>query len=245
MLKNFILDADLLRYYPLLENYKPLTQDDYSPQITEAFNIVNDDLYNAGFKPRQLMLPIDLLRAANSSALQNTLTPSTDSANASKTHVNGLSGFRRFCVKASALTGSQKVFTIKGSNDQGVTDSTEPSNWDTIESVTLDAVGEESVVVEPEYKYYKVEVATTSGSVTWTAGLYEVWADRLIIHKAVELIGISNRKEKDDFMDMMAANAGSLYESALSSAKMYVDSNDDNLPSGDESENTAQPEFFR
>src|SRR3990167_8836540 len=102
MLKNFVVDASLKKHYPKLANLIWSTQSDYSTQITEAFNIVLDDIRARELEARNLMIPLDLKKAADSTADQDLiLTSSTETATTTTDHINGISGFNRFVVNVS------------------------------------------------------------------------------------------------------------------------------------------------
>ena len=249
MLKNFVVQADLLKYYPKLASYLPSTQADWSTQITEAFNLLLDDVRAKEIEPRLMMIPLDLKRAATATSSQHILTSSTETATTTGTHIDGVSGFNRFTVNVTAMTGaSGYAIKLQGSNDQDISDSTEPSNWTDIATISPTAVGESSSVFQTEYKYYRYVNTVTAGtpSITYTISIYETFADRLIIHKAMQLVGQGLTKEDNDRWDRVAQNAEQFYSNALQAYKFTIDSNDDNLVGeGEEQADNMQVRFTR
>lgn len=235
MLRNFVVQADLLKYYPKLASYLPSTQSDWTTQISEAFNIVLDDIRAREIEPRLMMIPLDLKRAETSTADQDTLTSSTETETTTGTHIDGVSGFNRFTVNVTAMTGtSGYAIKLQGSNDIDVTDSVEPDNWEDIATISPTATGESSSVFQREYKYYRYVNTVTAGtpSITYTAAIHETFVDRWVIHKAMQLIGQGLTKEDNDRWDRVAQTAEQFYNNAMQAYKFTLDSDDNNLVDG-------------
>ena len=233
MLKNFVVDADLKKFYPKLANYIWSTQSDYSTQITEAFNILLDDIRSRELEARTLMVPLDLKRAANSTADQDVLlTSSAETATTTSTHIDGIDGYKRYVVNVSAITGtSGYAIKLQGSNEQGINDATEPTNWTDIATISPTATGETSSVIQNEFKYYRYVNTVTAGtpSITYTAGLYETWIDRVIAHKTFEMIFRDFMKEAGDIWDERSKSHAAMYSQALQGHRFTVDADDNNL----------------
>jgi hypothetical protein len=230
MLKNFVNDTDLKRYYPTFASYIPATQADFSVQITEAFKLVLDDLVARGLEPRKMMIPIDLCRSLTSTSDQNTLTSVSATAAAARTHIDGIAGYRRFVITPSALAGAT-VIVLEGSNDIDVDDSTEPVNFSTIKSFTLTTTTEVSHVFTDEYKYYRLRVVSVaSGTTTFTSALYETSPDRWIMWRALQVIFSGMSKDPQDIWAERARQAEQFYDTALQAYKVSMDENDNNLP---------------
>jgi hypothetical protein len=237
MIKNFITDTELEEHYPNLSDYLPDSLSSWSSQVSEAFELVLNDLRSRELDVRTMGIGLDLKRAADSSADQNTLTSSTEATSTTGTHIVGKDGFRRFCINVTALSGTASI-AIQGSNDQNITDSTEPTNWTTIATLTPTAIGESSVMFDSQYKYYR-RVSTVSGSVTYTACLYEVYFDIWIIYKTYWIIFNYLSKNPDDVWDKRAKMYDTLYSAVLSGYKFTVDSNDDNLITNQDEQNKS------
>jgi hypothetical protein len=179
-----------------------------------------------------MMIPFDLKRAADSTADQNTLASSTQTVSTTGTHIDGRSGFNRFVVSVSAIIGATGYsIALQGSNDQDITDTTEPANWTTIATIVPAATGETSSVFQTEYKYYRIVNTITNGtpSITYTASLVETYVDRWIIHKAFTLIFRDFSKLEGDIWQTRSDSHERMYAQAIQSFKFTTDDNDDNL----------------
>lgn len=232
MLTNYVVQADLLKYYPKLASYLPSTQSDFSTQITEAFNIILDDIRAKEIEARSLMIPLDLKRAATSTSFQHILTSSAETTTTTGTHIRGVSGFKRFVCSVSAMTGtSGYAIKLQGSNDQAISDSTEPSNWTDIATISPIATGTTSSVFQAEYHYYRYINTVTAGtpSITFTLSLVENGFDRWVIHKALELIMMDLAKIDQSMWEPRMERHRNYYENALNAYKFTMDANDDNL----------------
>lgn len=247
MLKNYITDTDLKKLHPKLANFIWSTQADYSTQITEAFNIILDDIRARGIEARTMMVPIDCLLAATDHTAQDKLTSETCTTSENFTHVDGRDGFNRFVVVTSAYTagGGACTVAIQGSNDVDVDDSTEPTNWTAITSVTVTAAATQSSVFQTEYKYYRVVVTSTATTITFTAGMYETFVDRWIMYKTLELICRDFSRVQNDVWDERAKLYGNMYANAFQNYKFTVDSDDDNRIDDSDLDATGQATFCR
>ena len=135
---------------------------------------------------------------------------------------------------------------LQGSNDLQITDETEPANWSTITTLTPTATGESSIVVDEQYRYYRIVSTITAASITYTAALYEVYADIWIIYKTFWIIFTYLAKNPDDIWDKRAKTYESLYSSVLTGYKFALDSNDDNqIKDGDELSKSGQRRMTR
>ena len=247
MLRNFVVQADLLKYYPKLASYLPSTQNDWSTQITESFNIVLDDIRAREIEPRLMMIPLDLKRAETSTADQDTLTSSAETETTTGTHIDGVSGFNRFTVNVTAITGvTGYAIKLQGSNDIDVTDSVEPDNWEDIATISPIATGESSSVFQREYKYYRYVNTVTGTTITYTAAIYETFVDRWVIHKAMQLIGQGLTKEDNDRWDRVAQTAEQFYNNAMQAYKFTLDADDNNLIGpGEDQDDSLQARLTR
>ena len=230
MLKNFVTDTSLKAFYPKLASYIWSTQSDYATQITEAFNVLLDDMRSREIEARRLMVPLDLKRAASSTADQDLLlTSSAETSTTMGTHINGIGGFNRYVVNVSAITSTGYAIKLQGSNEQGINASTEPTNWTDIVTITPTATGESSSVFQSEFNYYRYVNTVTGSTITYTVGIYETWVDRLIAHKAFEMIFRDFAKQPGDIWDERSKSHANMYLQALQSHKFTVDDDDNNL----------------
>ena len=178
------------------------------------------------------MIPLDLLRAATSTAVQNALTSATEIVTTTHTHIDGRDGFNRLVIVVSAMTGATGyAIKLQGSNDQNISDSIEPTNWTDIVTISPTAAGTTSSVFQAEYKYYRIvnTVTAASPSIAYTASIVETYADRWIMYKSLELICRDFKREVNDVWDQRAHEYAGLYDAATKNYKFTVDSNDDNL----------------
>lgn len=244
MIRNYITDTDLDEHYPNITDYLPDSLSNWQAQIDEAFELMLNDLRSREIDVRTLGVPLDLKRAATSTADQNTLTSSTEAVSTTSTHIKGRDGFRRFAINVTALSGTASV-ALQGSNDLQITDSTEPTNWTAITSISPTATGESSAVIDGQYRYYRI-VSTVSGSITYTAALYEVYYDIWVIYKTLWLIFTYLAKSPDDIWDKRAKMYDQLYSTTLTGFKFYIDSDDNNLiDDGDTSNKSGQRRISR
>lgn len=249
MLKCRIISSDLKLYDQAIEKYLPREQPDWNPQISEAFELLKDKIRARGVPVRLLGIPLDLNRLPTETAKQNTLTSFTKTANFSGKHIVGIDGFRRFVVNVTAISAASGfTFQLQGSNDQDITNETEPSNWSLVSTLTPTATGETSIVLADEYKYYRLNLTVPgsgSPSVTFTASLVETYFDRWIIYEALALIYAMLSKETGDVWTEKSKSAMIAFDLAFDSYKFSEDLNDDNLLDSTEQNESGQISFSR
>ncbi len=244
MIKTFTTDSDIDEHSPNIADYLPDSLNNWQSQINEAFELVLNDLRSRELDVRTMGIGLDLKRAANSTSEQNALTSSTEATSTTSTHINGRDGFRRFALNVTARSGTTSV-SLQGSNDQSINNDTEPTNWVTIATLTPTATGETSTVIDSQYKYYRITSSIT-GSMTYTAALYEVYYDIWTIYKTLWLIFTYLAKAPDDIWDTRAKRYAQLYESVVSGYKFAIDSDDNNLiDNGDELNQSGQRRMSR
>lgn len=235
MLKNYLIDADLKRYYPNLAKYLWTTQSDYSTQIDEAFALILDDLRARNLEPRRMMTPIDVIRAVNATGEQDILTRVTETASTTPSgYAEGIDGFNRFVVQAFASSAGPHTIKLQGSNDQGVSASAPPTNWEDIVSLSFTTPATKSITFDFQYKWYRrlSTIGGASPTIAYDASLVETSPDRWIIWRTLAMIFRDFSKQPNDSWDEKSREALANYEQALSAYKFTVDTNDDNLVSG-------------
>lgn len=267
MLKNYIDDSDLQKYYPKINSYIWSGTSDYSVQTSEAFNQIVDDLIARELDYVRLGTPIDLLRTLTSTDYQHKLAYETFSVNDFQTHLQGFRGFRRLVIDvlSNSVTGSKGKLVLQGSNDIGISDSTEPANWIDISITTIGSAGVVSSVFQTEYEYYRVGLyhtdsddATADNVTTFTEGtsfaqgsfkisvsLVETYIDRWIIWKTFEMIFRDFSKEANDIWDKRAEECSRLYKQSLDGFKFIYDTNIDNLVTKADTLQNAQSGLIR
>ena len=231
MLKNFILDADLKKYYPKLSSQLWSTQSDYSTQISQAYDILQNDLWNRSINPREVMIPLDLKKSgttANQPLTSTTETTATTGAGFLAFHQ------RRLVVKASAISGSWTI-KIQGTNISE-TPASDDSSWEDVSgaTVTITTTAQATATWSDNYKWYRY-VSTGGTSCTYTVALYETIFDNALIYGSFILIFSDFRKEQNDIWDLRMIEAKEKYESSLNAIKFYLDSNSNGIiETGDE-----------
>lgn len=245
MLRNFIVDDDLVPYDPLIREYQRTTQSDFSTQISQAFDILLDDMRNRGRDVRKLGIPLDLKRDRTSTAKQNRLTFSTETGAKDWTGVKGETGFRRLVVNATAFSGTELVVKIQGSDDLDATKTVEPTYWEDITSLSVKAAGEVNVVFQHEYRWYRISTTFTGTTVTFSASLWECTVDHLVIHQALFIIYRSLLKTPKDRYESLADMHLQEYVATIESAKFMEDKDDDQLVDAADSVESAQGRLQR
>jgi hypothetical protein len=242
MIKNYILDADLKKFYPLISNTLWSTQADYSTQISKAFDIMINDLWNRGLNPRQCMIPLDLNRADGADANQP-LTALTKTATFTGEAYEG-ENQRRFAVKPSVCTGTF-TFQLQGSNEVSEPASGD-SSWEDAGSTLSFAstTAEQSLVLTTQYRWYRYKITIAATTCTYTACLYETIFDDLISHRALAMIFNDWSQASPDYI-RFAETEMALYDSGLSAVKFYYDSDDDGVAETTDPLQTSNIRFTR
>jgi hypothetical protein len=234
MVQNFITDLDLVPYYPQIAKLLYAGETTHEIRRMQAFDLLLDDFRFRGIDARRLHIPIDLNRSITETAAQNKLTVNTKTATFTSEFVYGLQGFKRFVIGATTLSLAA-TYSIKfqGSNDT----TEEPTNWEDIGTFSISATGNTTVVMQTEYLFYRyILTITGTGNIVYTAALYETYIDRLIVLKTFQLIFRNLVRERNDVWDQRLQAAETDYETTMQVAKYCVDSNKDNLPDEDETE---------
>jgi hypothetical protein len=261
-MKNFINEDSLRALHPRISDYIGKGRVDFSFQIGEAFRQTIDALRARGFKVRTLSKPLDLLRPYQSTTVQNFLT-SSGALTAAKDFdfIEGIDGFNRFVVSISAATFGAKVayiFTLEGSDDQGVDSASPPTTWRTLATLTAKSTGDFSARFDEETKWYRVRVAVSSTvgepvdsegtpaySVTFTSWLQETSVERLTMYRALALIMASFSVDPADVWSQRAAEANSAFDTALKAISVNVDLDEDNVPTESEKKSGLGVTFSR
>jgi hypothetical protein len=247
MLRNFIVDDDLLPFDPLIEEFQRTSQLDYSLQITQAFNKLLDDLRNRGMDVRRFGTPLDCLRLKTETAKQSRLTYKTITTSTTYPSIEAKTGFRRLVLNVTAITGGTLTATLQGSDDLDANDSTEPgsSTWETITHLDATTAVESSIVFQREYKWYRVTTTYAGTTVTFNASVHEVGHEDQIIHYALFIIYRSLVKETNDRWQALADMHLQDYTQGLNSMKLTEDSDEDQLVDDDDVQKSGQARMGR
>lgn len=234
MIKNFVDDDYLERFYPDLVSYRSGDQADYSDQIDLAFNILLNDLQNRGLNPRQLGVPLDLNRD-DSSAHSQQLTSETISATDTGYAWEGNSE-RRFYVNLTtkSVAGDSWTIALQGSNATS-RPADGDSSWEAITSLVWAAnVGAsvQHVTFTQMYRWYRRVVTKNSGSgnIAFQCALYDTSFDNLIAWKAIQLIALSWDAGASAIWQTRLQQAAEDYAATLSGLKVALDSDEDGIP---------------
>lgn len=240
-MRNFVTDDELRAFFPRITEFLSSGKVDFSGQISEAFRQTIDAIRLKGVESRQICLPLDLLRPAGSTGNVNQLASVTKAAGYSAEYMEGKDGFSRVAVEVSALTiSTNEAYTValEGSRDVDVSVSAPPANWTLIWKSDVKRLGMLTAKFLDEYPYYRVVLTATgtSPSITFTAGLYETWIDRLVTHKALSNIFADFSKVSDDIWSRRSGDEETQFQNALQTARIFVDLDGDNLPDAEANE---------
>lgn len=233
MIKNFIVDADLERFYPDLESYRAGAQVDFSDQIELAFEVMLNDFQARGRNPRLLGVPLDLNRDASTTHVQQ-LTGKTVSATGNGYAWEG-NNERRFHVNitAKSVIGDAWTITLQGSNKKERPDDND-STWETVATITSGAsvaAAESSTVFRVMYKWYRRRITFTgSGTLTLTCALHDTIFDNLIVAKAIELVAMSWDTGLSGIWQTRVDEAKSIYQSGIERIIATYDADEDGIP---------------
>ena len=242
MVRNYVLDADLKKFYPLIAATIWNTQSDYSVQIGKAFDIMINDLWNRGLNPRQCMIPLDLNRVSGADANQP-LTAVTKTA----TFTGGAyesTNQRRFAVKPSVCTGTF-TFQLQGSNEVSEPAAGDAS-WEDVGTALTFATttAEQSTVITVQYRWYRHKITAAATTCTYTASMYETIFDDLISHRALAMIFLDWSQSNPQYAEF-AKDELALYDSGLNAVKFYYDSDDDGVAETTDPLQTSNIRFTR
>jgi hypothetical protein len=238
MFRSFVNDAYLERYYPNIVNFRQGSQVDYSDSIDAAFELVLNELTNKGIDPRLCMVPIDLNRSTDATTNIQQLTSVTTSATLNSDAWEGKQQ-RRFVVDLTSKTEltDDWSFILQGSNKIERPDDAD-STWVAVSTIQYDGttliadIVEENATFSTMYKWYRVRAVKSSGtgSVTFTASLWDTNADSLIAFKALELIAMSWKTGLNPKWDDMRNDMADRYEATMQAIKLTYDEDQDGIP---------------
>lgn len=240
MLKNFVTDSYLERYFPDIINYRRGGQNDYTNAIAQAFDVVLDDLSNRGINPRLCMIPIDLCRDENTNPqIQKLVSQSTASQFLGYAWKGNRE--RRWVTTVTSGTG---VFTLQGSNlSSRPTDN--DATWEDIQTINyVDETTVTNVTITTMYKWYRLKVVPGE-TMVFTSAIYETQFDKLIAFRALELISAGWKTGQNSMWDSRKDDMKREYDAQMESIKFGYDANEDGVPDDSETKQTAGVRFTR
>jgi hypothetical protein len=240
MFRNFITDTDLQVYHPTLKKQLWSGQASYQTQINEAFDRVNNDLFNENVNPRLVMTPIDLKRTSvQTGHIQ--LIMSTESVSTTGTSMSAGQGFRRLVTNVNAVNDPWTI-QIQGSNANTPTDWANVSNA----SITASNAGEYNSLFSDEFAWYRyVSNPSGTGSVTYSVSLVETIFDKLIIYKTFQLIFTDFVRTTGDQNEILKRDYINAYNNLIQHLKYSYDVDDSGTIGVDEEISFKDTYFVR
>lgn len=207
MLRNFTTLTDLKAYIPNLDNLLWRDNEDYSAQIEAAEREVRNDFNNMGLAG--VYLRPDL-----------TLEDGSTSITGAKVTTTGMAdGFNRgrLVINTTALSEDNSVpCVLLGGN-------TIDGTYSTVTTVTVTATGLSFALLPVQYKYYKINVGVSTGSITANVYLTESNYDTLFIYKTLVIILNSLVKSEGDQWDLKRRMFMQMYSELLNNMKFAYD----------------------
>jgi hypothetical protein len=216
MLRNLITDEDIKLFYPNIASQIFRNKADYSDQISKAYDILLDDLHNAGISP-DLIETIDLTGTNNINPAFISVS-SSNIGSAMRTVYE-----RRVIVDTQNITGSITVY-IDGCNKTSKP-LIQESDWiQALELKVTDVESTYSNVTNSNYQYVRYRIvpdALADGKIALTA-ITSVFDD-CIIHKALAIVLRSFIKEANDSYDYQMKLENDDYKVTFLQAKVRYD----------------------
>lgn len=229
MLKSFVNTSYLEGFYPDILNYKRGGQNDFEPQISRALELVLEDLLQRGVDPRLVMVPLDLNRGeSETDNLQQLKSKSISSDDVGYAWQGKTQ--RRFVVSGTPSGDAVFTFSLEGSNKKERPEESD-ATWETVSEILSSDEVKNSAFLSM-YRWYRVNTTLTSGtgSVDFTASIYETVFDRLIAYRALELIAMGWKTGLNEKWDQIKEDMKSEYNAGMESVKFSYDSDEDGVP---------------
>ena len=216
MLKNYIDEEYLKGIQPDLDDYKRITENDFSRFFSQANNELFQDLIKKNLSLNKLMPELSL--RSSGTVISSAGVETGDSV---EDTLNRL----RLVWNVTTFTGlTSKILTLKGSNDD--------ITFTTVEEIEITETGIDSIRFENAYVYYKVEVTTLDGTIDLSVSLIETTYDNLFAYKILELIMRNCKKEVNDSMHLKEVDYMKKYQDAIQTTTFYESTTDENTASG-------------
>lgn len=207
---NYILEADLKSYIPEISRLVWDDESDFSNQKREAENTVLQDIQSKGYRG------IDVMPHLNLRSSGNTIS-SSETGSAS---VEDYIGRMRFVVNCTLFTTGGKTITLYGRNSSN-------EEWLSVETLTITATGIKSVAFTRQFKFYKIDISVSAGTIDLESYLVDCSFDRLIIFKWLEIILLDRYVNENDQYFLKMLYFQDAYNKAWNKIKIYTD-NDNN-----------------
>lgn len=219
MIETNLQHADLIANEPLLKEHLLDSQVNYQESIDTAYRLMIQDIKNQNLFLRKLCKKLWLVETAA------TATAATYTSAASK---EDFVERNRWVINVSALSTAPAVFNLQGCN-------TISGTYTTIKTVQVMEKGVHKFLVTEAlpnteleiYKYYKINKADSTSTVTFKSYLIEMTYENLHLWRTLALIFETLAVKGEDIFRSKAEKYGEMYQYYLVNNKYYYDANDD------------------
>jgi len=226
LLKTFVTHSRVVEFEPRIADYLGTGQSDYSTIIEKAKEVMTQGLKQNNLELKKLCIPLTLQAS----------TSETTSATGSKSDED-VSERRIWFVDVSVQSGDDQVFTLQGTNDKS------SETWTDITTLSFTAVGDDNVLFDDVYSYYRVNYSGTSA--TYSSLLYDESFYLAHIYKSLEMIYVTQQKVAGTIWESKASEYLDLYERIMKNIKFTYDADGDNSISDGEQRQVYRPSFTR
>jgi hypothetical protein len=180
-MKNYIDETFLKGFLPALTKLLWTSETNYDKQKSTAEVIVRNDFIARGYRSAFLQSPL-VIRTTD-------VISATETTSAYEDTITRL----RYVYTVPTLTGGNKTVVLQGCN-------TEDGTFETINTFTLTASSttEVSGLIAQPFKYYKLVLTVTAGTLDFTFKLVESNYDLFFAYKWLELILLDSVKNEGD-----------------------------------------------
>jgi hypothetical protein len=227
VLKNFVSDNDLAKYYANISSLLPNGQNDWSGKIATAFNNVLNELASREIDPRLCMVPVDLKLPTPVS--NPPLTYTTEGAGTTGQAYSLGFNLRRLVVDVTVFNTDWTI-QLQGTNQTTQPVTGDSTVWDNVISLSPVESGCCSIEFDNQYRWYRYVSTAGSGPLTYAAYIVENSWDYVIIQGALALIFNDAIRAPGDIWSERYAFAMDRYSSSWQGLKAMYDANDDGIP---------------
>jgi hypothetical protein len=227
MIKCFVTDDDLKKFYPKIAAQIWDEQSTYAPQIQKAADKLINEMWNREIDPRLCMLPLDLKRPTNAAA--NDLIASTTETTSTTGRALLMGNFRRLVVNVTAITLPASI-KLQG-NDRISEPTIADTAWRDLSGSTLavSEIGESTISFNDNARWVRY-ISTPGTNVTYTVCLYENIFDDAIAYLALAMIFADFSTAPGDHWDLKRQQAKEDFETTINGIKFGYDRDMDGQP---------------
>jgi len=209
-MKNYTDETFLKGFVPALTKYLWTGETTYNAQKEKAELIVRNDFIARGYNIAFIQVPLYLRESSVLSA-----TETTDSVEDEVMRLRYV-----YTVPTYSVT-STKTIALQGSNDD--------DTFETIQTFTPTAVTTTDVTgyIADVFKYYRLVITLTSGTIDVTFKLIESSYDLFYAYKWLELIMMDAFKSENDMYYLKMLEFRNLYNDLWNKIKINEDTNED------------------